>query len=66
MWLEKVRHLPAGSIAWYPSTDKLQGTDTFGDPTNDLLPWGIQFDNNAYNQILFTTNDSLNWVILDK
>ena len=46
---KKVRHLPAGSIIWYSSKDQMQGTDTFGDPTNDLLSWSIPFSNDAYN-----------------
>ena len=63
---KKVRSLPAGSLIWYPSQDHIQGTDTYGDPANDLLPWSIPFNSDMYDQLMFTTNDFQTWVIYNR
>ena len=63
---KKVRFLPTGWDIWHPSLDKLKGTDSYGDPTNDLLPWSIPFNSDIYDQIMFITNDFSFWVINDK
>ena len=39
-WI-KVRNLPEGCPNWYQSTDKMVGTDFFGDSTDDLVAWSI-------------------------
>ena len=51
----------------YEFTDKLEGTEVIGDPTNDLFPWGIEFKTSIiYDQLLLTTNDNEIWVIINK
>jgi len=38
-----VRFLPVDTTNWYPSTDMMAGTDTFGDSTDNSGAWGVQF-----------------------
>ena len=62
----KVRHIQEGSSTWYPSTDRLAGTDVFGSSSDDSQPWGIRFDNIDFDQFLFTTNNFQHFIILPK
>ena len=64
-WM-KVRNLPESWPNWYPSTDQVRGTDTFGDPMDDLIAWGIEFSTLPYDQLMFTTNNLQNWIIASK
>ena len=39
----RVRHVPKGTT-WHPAKDKLDGTEEYGDPSNDLEAWSINWD----------------------
>ena len=39
----RVRHVPAGNT-WHPATDMLEGTEEYGDPSDDSMAWSIKWD----------------------
>ena len=61
---KKVRHLPQGSSTWYPSTDRLAGTDVFGDSSDDSAAWGVKFDTMTFNTMMFATNNFEKYTVL--
>ena len=38
-----MRHLPQGSTKWHPATDRLVGSDVYGNPGDDFMAWSIEF-----------------------
>jgi len=60
-----VRHVPSG-YTWHPATDQLMGTDVYGDPNNMNEAWSVKFDQNDFNQFLFSTGDCSKWLITGK
>ena len=64
-WIQ-TRHLPEGSPTWYPSTDKMAGTDVFGDPSDSTQAWGIKFDHLTFDQVMFTTNNIQHFTLMAK
>ena len=55
-----VRHLQPTS-SWHPTTDRLQGTVTYGTPGYDVNAWSVQFG--SFNEFLFASGDKSNWLI---
>ena len=64
----RVRHLPSGSPGWHPSTDRLAGTDIYGDSSDDGVAWSIDFESAApgYDQFLFASGDGSLWLVASK
>ena len=63
---KQVRYLPANWNSWHPATDQMQGIDSYGDPNDNRLPWSIPFNADPYDQIMFTTNDGMNYIITER
>ena len=61
-----VRHLPSTATAWHPSTDDLQGTDTYGDPSDDSVAWSVPFNLSHVGEFLFASGDGSSWLITKK
>ena len=63
----KVRHTPSGNTG-HPATDRLVGTDTYGDSSDDSVAWSIDFESAApgYNQFLFSSGDGSLWLVATK
>lgn len=61
----RVRHAPAGRI-WHPVNDNLEGTELYGDPTDDNIPWSIRFDQVDFDEFAFVTGDKLLWLKISK
>ena len=40
---ELVRHIPASLPGWDPAKDRLQGTEVYGDPSDNSTAWAINF-----------------------
>eukprot|EP00927_Polykrikos_kofoidii_P028198 TRINITY_DN24650_c0_g2_i1.p1 TRINITY_DN24650_c0_g2~~TRINITY_DN24650_c0_g2_i1.p1 ORF type:complete len:1139 (+),score=129.46 TRINITY_DN24650_c0_g2_i1:60-3476(+) len=63
-----VRHVPAG-IHWHKATDKLSGTEEYGDAAGGALakePWSLRFDGKDFNEFLFATGDCQKWLVAKK
>ena len=39
----RVRHVPTGNT-WHPATDSLEGSEEYGDSSDDNVAWSIKFD----------------------
>ena len=39
----RVRHVPAGN-SWHPARDLLNGTEEYGDPSDDTKPWSVKWN----------------------
>ena len=44
-------------FGWDQKEDKLDGSEEFGDSTDDTEAWGIQFDNKKYNRFRIESGD---------
>jgi hypothetical protein len=62
-----VRHVPAGN-SWHPSTDRLAGTETYGDSTDDSAPWSLDFETTvpSWDEFMFATGDCTKWLAATK
>ena len=63
-----VRHLPAGSTAWHPAVDHLEGTETYGNSSDDSVAFSIPFGNTT-GELLFsgeTSGDESMWLLTTK
>jgi len=58
----KVRHVPASYGAWHPATDNLNGSEAYGDKTDDSQPWSIRFDSIDFDEFRFATVNQSHWV----
>jgi len=47
-----VRHLPPGSATWHPATDRLEGTDSYGNSSLDSVAWSVPFGSTT-GELLF-------------
>ena len=62
----KVRHIPNGLKTWHPADDHLLGTSVYGDDTDDLNEWSVQYDNVPYNTFMFSNEYFTKWVTVTK
>jgi len=60
-----VRHVPQGAI-WHEATDRLRGTDVYGDPKCMSEPWSVYWESEQFNEFLFASGDFKNWAIIRK
>lgn len=55
-----VRHCPVGD-RWHSAADHLKGTVEYGDPSGldrpDAPEWSTRFDEEAFDEFLFTTGE---------
>ena len=58
-----VRHLPP-SDSWHPATDRLAGTETYGNPNDNSAPWSVTFG--TFDEFLFATGDAKKWLVASK
>ena len=63
----RVRHVGAGN-SWHPATDRLRGTDTYGNGDDSDGAWSKNFEASVpgYDQFLFATGDCKKWLISSK
>ena len=45
-----VRHVPQGGT-WHPATDKMMGTDVYGNPDDMSQPWSINWSSEKYTEV---------------
>ena len=45
-----VRHVPQGGT-WHPATDKMEGTDVYGNPDDMSQPWSINWSSEKYTEV---------------
>uniref|UniRef100_A0A0G4I4H5 EGF-like domain-containing protein n=1 Tax=Chromera velia CCMP2878 TaxID=1169474 RepID=A0A0G4I4H5_9ALVE len=62
-----VRRVQSGTT-WHPATDDLYGTDVYGTPgdPDSAQTWSVRFDNETYDQFLFTTGDESVWLVANR
>jgi len=53
-------------MRWHPATDQLRGTDVYGTANDHTNDWSVAFENEEYDQFLFTTSDCNKWLISEK
>ena len=63
---ELQRYLPETSTIWFQSTDRLLGTDEWGNPNDNSAQWGKKYDEKSFNLFLFANNDLSEWAIMKK
>lgn len=63
---QRVRHTAVNGIQWGPFRDLLTGSEIIGDPTDDSQSWTIQFDNLAFDEMLFATTNFEVWGIMTR
>ena len=57
-----VRHVPEGNT-WHTATDKLRGTDEYGDKDDSLQPFSIKWDTEDYNQVIHSLSSGTQRII---
>ena len=64
--------MPAGT-AWHPATDRMSGTDAYGDKADDKAPWSVPFHDKVWEaganavgkgEFLFATGDCKIWLVM--
>mmetsp|Transcript_51638 Transcript_51638/g.117461 ORF Transcript_51638/g.117461 Transcript_51638/m.117461 type:complete len:870 (-) Transcript_51638:80-2689(-) len=62
-WIH-VRHVPAG-LSWHPAKDYLNGTATYGKPSDKLSApaWSIAFNAKRVKEFLFASGDCSQWLV---
>ena len=54
---------------WHPATDKLDGTDSYGEPTTDYANGGtfsVPWDPHTFDEFAFTSGDMSKWLVAAK
>lgn len=59
-------NLAESDVRWHPATDQLRGTDVYGTANDHTNDWSVAFENESYDQFLFTTSDCNKWLIAEK
>ena len=58
----RVRHVPTGNT-WHPATDSLEGSEEYGDSSDDNVAWSVKFDHLEPYYFKFATGDNALWLI---
>jgi len=57
--------VPQGA-SWHEATDRLRGTDVYGNPQYMSEPWSVYWNSDHFNEFLFASGDFKNWAIIRK
>ena len=60
-----VQHVPQG-LKWHKATDKLMGTDVYGDPKVMTQPWSLDWSKLEYSEFLLSSGDCKHWAVIRK
>jgi hypothetical protein len=63
-WM-KVRYVPAGT-KWHTATDRLKGTEVYGDAFNNGNAWSIKFDDIPFKNYKFESVDGKEMLQISK